>query len=500
MSLFDSQTPEPDPPRKPAQKPAPARQPFNPGRMKQADEPAPTASAPLSVSQLAAQIDRTLKTGLPAKVRVAGEITGFNDRTHWYFSLKDDNAVLGCVMFSSAVKRVAFAPENGTEVVATGSVSHFPKWGKTQLYVESLEPVGAGALELKYRQLVAQLRQRGWFDAERKRPIPRVPRRIAVVTSRTGAALQDVIDTLRRRAPFVEVLTLDVRVQGDHAAPEIVRALSFLNARRGSLGIDTIILTRGGGSMEDLWAFNEPEVAEAIVNSALPVVAAIGHETDTTIAELVADLRAATPTQAALRAAPDASALLDQLDASAARLRTALTRRAERASDRLGSRRAELVGALRARLHGESDLLHRCAAKLARRHPAAVYAARRTTLTDLSDRLARTMRRALRAKSTAALADRLSAAPPCRTRDARAHLDELERLLQTTGPVATLRRGYSVTTTADGTLLASADDARAGDDIVTRLADGSVRSTVSGGKKKRRLQKDDPGPSLFGPE
>ncbi len=493
MSLFDAPTPDPD-------DQPPKRQAFDPKRMKQADEPPPAAPEALSVSQLAARIDGALKQGLPAKVRVAGEISGFNDRTHWYFSLKDDSAVLGCVMFASAVKRVPFDPENGMEVVASGSISHFPKWGKTQLYVDSLEPVGAGALELKYRQLIAKLRERGWFDDERKRPIPRVPRTIAVVTSKTGAALQDVLDTLRRRAPFVDVLTLDVRVQGDHAAPEIVRALARLNRDAEKLNLDTIILTRGGGSMEDLWAFNEPEVAEVIVKSGVPVVAAIGHETDTTIAELVADLRAATPTQAAVRAAPDGAALLDQLDATSSRLRSALTRRAERAGERLRSSRSELAGALRERLHAESDFLHRAAAKLARKHPAAVYASRRTTLVDLNDRLVRTMNRSLRAKSTAALADRLSAAPPCRTRDERAHLDELERLLQTTGPVATLRRGYSVTTTAGGRLFRSAADAKAGDEIVTRLADGSIRSTVSGGKKRRRLRKDDPGPSLFEPE
>lgn len=494
MSLFDAPPPEPDP------APPPKRAAFDPARMKQPAEPPPTPPAPLTVSQLTAKIDSVLKQGLPAKVRVVGEITGLNDRTHWYFSLKDDSSVVGCVMFASAVKRVIFDAANGMEVVATGSVSHFPKWGKTQLYVEALEPVGAGALELKYRQLVAQLRERGWFDDERKQPIPRVPRTIAVVTSRTGAALQDVLDTLRRRAPFVEVLTIDARVQGDRAAPEIVSALAYLNDNAEKLRIDTIILTRGGGSIEDLWAFNEPSVAEAIVNCRVPLVAAIGHETDTTIAELVADLRAATPTQAALRAAPDGAALLDQLDAAESRLRTALARRAERAAERLRAARSELTASVRAQLHAESDTLHRSAAKLAKRHPAAVYAARRTTLTELSDRLARTVNRSLRAKSTAALAQRLLATPGGRTRTERAHLDDLEHLLQTTGPVATLRRGYSVTTTADGELLKSAADAKAGADILTRLADGSVRSTVTGGKKRRRLKKDDPGPSLFEPE
>ncbi len=462
-------------------------------------DPPPGAAEPFRVSDIAARIDAALKQGLPAKVRVRGEITGLNDRTHWYFSLKDADAVLGCVMFASAAARVQFEAENGMEVIATGSISHFPKWGKTQLYVTALEPVGAGALELRFQKLVADLRARGMFDDSRKQPIPLVPRKIAVVTSKTGAALQDVIDTLRRRVPFVEILTVDVRVQGDHAAPEIVRALGMLNRRADELGIDTIILTRGGGSREDLWAFNEPEVAEAIAASALPIVAAIGHETDTSIAELVADLRAATPTQAALRAAPDAAALSEQLDTTAARLRSVLGRRVERAAERLDSRRAMLTAAQRTALHRRTDSLHRLTARLARQRPAAVYAQRRTTLTELRDRLVRTTHRAIQTKSPAVFSDRLKDAAAGRTRSDRAHLAELERLLQSTGPVATLRRGYSVTTGADGTLLKSAADAKAGSEIVTRLADGSIRSTVSGGKRRKRLTKNaDAGPSLFG--
>lgn len=392
--------------------------------------------------------------------------------------------------------RSRFSPENGMEVVATGRVEHFPRFGKTQLYVDAIEPVGAGALELEYRKLVAEIRARGWFDEDRKKLIPRFPRRVAVVTARTGAALQDVLDTLRRRAPFVEILACDVRVQGDNAAPQIARALERL-AREPA--VDTVILTRGGGSMEDLWAFNEPAVAEAIVNCPIPLIAAIGHETDTTIAELVADLRAATPTQAAVRAAPDAEALLEQLDRAGDRLSTSLRRALERLAADLRAAESSLIGAKRARLHRASDDLHRLAARLGRRHPSAVYAARRTTLDDLKHRLVRTINRAIHAKDPLPLGQRLSDAAACRVRDQRARLAELERLLTTTSPLAALRRGYSITMTDSGELLRRADAVKPGELLITRLADGTIRSTATGRRRRQTPRTDTDAPTLFDP-
>jgi len=494
VSLFSS--PPPDPPD-PEGEPAPrTRPPFSAARAVGAPPAARDAPAPLRVSQLAARINEALRAGLPAQVRVIGEISGFRDRTHWYFSLKDDAALLSCVMFASAIRRAGFTPEDGTEVVAAGRVEHFPKWGKTQLYVETLEPVGAGALELRYRKLVEEIRARGWFDEDRKKPLPRFPRRIAVVTAATGAALQDVLDTLRRRAPFIDVLTADVRVQGDRAAPDIARALARLGKRRD---VDLIILTRGGGSIEDLWAFNEPVVAEAIVRCPIPLIAAIGHETDTTIAELVADLRAATPTQAAVRAAPDADALLEQLDRAEGRLAAGLHRSLDRLTSDLRAAEGRLLAIKRARLHRASDQLHRLAARLARRHPSAVYAARRTTLDDLESRLVRTVRRSILAKDPLPLRRRLSAAAAGRVRDQRARLADLERLLATTSPLAALRRGYSITMTESGRVLRSAEGVRAGDPLITRLADGTIRSTATGGRRRPRPRTEGDAPTLFDP-
>ena len=402
-------------------------------------------------------------------------------------------------MFAAALKRVPFTPENGMEVVATGSISHFPKWGKTQIYVTNLEPVGAGALELQYRRLLQEIRAKGWFDDLHKKPIPRFPRRIAVITSATGAALQDVIDTLRRRAPFIELLTLDARMQGDRAAPEIVRAIRRVNARAKELRIDTLILTRGGGSMEDLWAFNHPDVAHAVFHSRVPVIAAIGHETDTTIAELVADLRAATPTQAAMRAAPDAVALADMIDRAEHRLAAAAARTTTRAEHTLRTARAELITAARAHHHRRSELLHKLSSKLTKKHPAAIYATRRTTLSELSDRLVRTLNRAIRAKDPLPLRHRLTAAAAGRAGSSRAHLDKLQRLLETTSPLAALRRGYSITMTDAGELLRDPAAVKPGDHLVTRLETGSIRSTVSGGKRRTKPRDQNDAPPPFDP-
>ncbi|MCA9289351.1 MAG: exodeoxyribonuclease VII large subunit, partial [Phycisphaerales bacterium] len=336
-----------------------ARLPFDPGKMRgtppahagssnSPSEPAakPPVDRPMSVAALAGLIAGALET-LPRPVRVAGEISGLRDRTHWYFDLKDADAVVSCVMFASAARKAGFVPENGQAVVAGGRVEFYAKGGKVSLICDRLEPVGAGALELAFRKLVGEIRALGWFDPERKRALPTFPRRIAVVTSRTGAALQDVLDTARRRCPAVDIAVVDVRVQGDRAAGEVAAAIEWLGRRHTHLGIDAILVTRGGGSMEDLWAFNEKPVAAAIVACPVPVVAAIGHETDVTIAELVADERAATPTQAAMRLIPDRAALGEQVEAVASALRGSIERQTAAAKRAEQQHAGELRGGVR---------------------------------------------------------------------------------------------------------------------------------------------------------
>jgi exodeoxyribonuclease VII large subunit len=479
--------------------------------------PAPPPDAAWSVSQLAARISGVVEAGLPKRIRVLGEISNFSDRTHWYFNLKDPGAIINCVMFVTHARRMRFTPINGQEIVVSGRVEFYPPQGRLTLKVDSIEPVGAGALELAFKALCDELRALGWFAPERKRPIPAFPRRIAIITSKTGAALQDVLDTMRRRCCAAAIYLVDVRVQGQSAGPEIARAIRWLGVRstephrgQGSAGttrpldLDAILVTRGGGSMEDLWAFNERIVAQAIVESPVPIVAAIGHETDTTIAELVADLRCATPTQAAMRLTPDRDALTEQLDSLAARLRSAARRalrdRAqrtmaaarhpfmadpgiiiERERRHLDVLQRHLRTTALGRIRTTAHRLERLAGRLESYRPAALHARREVVVEGLQRRLAAAMRQRLAAVTLEALDENLQRARRARLDRAEARLDALARQLASVGPMSVLRRGFSYTLKQDGSLLRAPHEVRAGERIRTRLAEGEIASVVEGG-------------------
>ncbi|MEQ9616475.1 MAG: exodeoxyribonuclease VII large subunit [Phycisphaerales bacterium] len=450
-----------------------SRLPFDPSKMKGPKKAAdaPTGDRPIPVSAVASMIDEALATGLPKTVTVIGEISGFTDRTHLYFDLKDDGAVLSCVMFAAAAKKVPFRPASGQQVIAKGRVSFYPKQGRTQLYVESMTPAGEGPLELELRRLVAELRELGYFDPARKKPLPTFPRRVAVVTSATGAALQDVRETFRKRMPAIELVLVDVRVQGDNAAPQIARAIRRLSRDRAALGIDAIILTRGGGSLEDLWAFNERPVADALLECAVPVVAAIGHETDTTIAELVADERASTPTQAAMRLSPDRLALLEQIDRRDRQLLRALNRFLSDKRDRAMSAEKWMRHAVRAAVSNRHLELERLSVRLARSRPEAAHARRRARIESLDREIRR---------SIAVYLD-----------SHQSRLDALERELVVAGPASVLARGYSVTTRADGSAVRSSADVKPGETITTRVADGSFSSTVNDASRPTAPRRED---------
>src|SRR5437762_9383890 len=263
-----------------------------------------TEPQPVTVSELTASIRSALEKRF-ASVWVEGEISNFRAQNsgHWYFTLKDEFAQLRSACYRSSNQRIRFRPADGLQVRARGRLSVYEPKGEYQLIVETLEPVGAGALQLAFEQTKARLQAEGLFAAELKRAIQFFPRRVGVVTSPTGAAIRDIINVISRRTRSVHVLFTPVRVQGEGAAHEIVRAIKFLNDHhaRGNHDsrVDVIIVGRGGGSIEDLWAFNEEGVARAIRNSVIPVISAVGHETDFTIADFVADLRASTPSAAA---------------------------------------------------------------------------------------------------------------------------------------------------------------------------------------------------------
>jgi exodeoxyribonuclease VII large subunit len=467
------------------------------------------AAATYTVSQLATLVEGALREKLPGKLRVVGEVSQFKARTHWYFELKDAGAVMSCVMWETAVRKAGaggFEPAAGQQVVVTGRVEFWGKGGRTQVYVESIEPVGAGAADLALKKLVEELRGLGWLDVERKRRLPSFPRRVAVITSRTGAALADVLDTMRRRCPRVEVALVDVRVQGESAAGEVAGAVAWVSEHAAELGVDAVLLTRGGGSKEDLACFNDRGVAEAIVRCRVPVVSAIGHETDTTVAELVADERCATPTQAAMRLTPDVAALAEQVDQLAARARGAVVREVRVERERAEARGRTLLGAVRARLAEAARRVDRDGARLERHRPGAVYERRRAVLAMREGELRGAMLTRLKGCGIEPAAGRLEATMAVLAARRRDAVSAMERQLRLVGPESVLARGYSVTFDASGRAVRRAQDVRPGETISTKLAEGTVESTVKGlseigvrhGKPKRKREKEEGGPGLFG--
>ena len=480
------------------------RLPFNARRDRSDSTPAESSAKarPLSVRSLASMIDGAIRGGLPAQVSVEGEVSGFRHRTHWYFDLKDTDAVVSCVVFASAAARLQ-PIENGDSVLVRGRVEFYAKAGKVSLIATRVEHVGQGQQDAALRRLIEELRELGWLDPERKRRLPPFPSRVAVVTSRSAAALQDVLATLRRRCPMLRVLLADAPVQGDAAAAAVAARIDALSSNAADLGLDAIIVTRGGGSAEDLAAFNDRTVARAIVESSVPVVAAIGHETDTTVAELVADVRAATPTQAAVLVSPDVDAVNEMLEMHRSRLSFAVTRAVTRHGTSLEAAAASLARAGGKRLMGNRrDHFAEAAARLHRamadastpRHRAVERLELRLSAARPDRQIAK--RHARQSSSLAAASARLRAAIRAKLIEAQRRAAASARELHAVGPAEVLRRGYSVTLDSGGKVLRSVADAPPGSKIETRLADVSVGSVVGGTPSRGRIaRKQGPRPA-----
>lgn len=391
---------------------------------------------PLSVSELNARIKGLIESDpVLGSVYVRGELSNYKvyPSGHHYFTLKDAESSLRCVMFRSAASKLRFRPESGMRVTAWGRVAVYPRDGAYQLYCEGLMPEGAGDLQVAYEQLKAKLADEGLFDPSHKKPIPRYPERIAVITSSAGAAVHDIIRVLRKRWPVAKVLLLPVRVQGVEAPPEIAGALRYANKYRVA---DVIITGRGGGSIEDLWAFNDERVARAIYASELPVISAVGHEPDVTIADFVADLRAATPSNAAELVAPDMSELRDALRSAAARLDQAVDRS-------LSQRRAALT---------------ELSSRRVMQSPTGFIDQRRLELDSI--RL------------------RLDAAATGRLNRERQEFARLAAKLDALSPLKVLGRGYSIALDAEGRAVREAAQLKAGDKLDLRLSRGGAKCLV----------------------
>ena len=416
--------------------------------------------APLGVAAVSGQVEKVLAGAFPGVIQVRGEISNLSGRgpqAHLFYKLKDADAELGCVTWGSQRGGLGLVPKDGMEVVATGRINWWKKGGQLRLQVLRMEAVGEGRFEQLLRQRLAALKEAGLVDRVR-RALPPVPRRVAVVTSCKAAALRDVQETVRQRFPGVQLLLCDVRVQGEAAAPEITAMLDALSKQGAQLGVDAVILTRGGGSIEDLWAFNEMAVAHAVARCPLPVVAAIGHETDTTLAEVVADFRASTPTQAAMWVVPAREELQAQVGHAGGRLRLLTARRVELA-------RQKLVAL------GRHPVL---------RGPGGALMPARARLAGLSRRLQRQWPdvAAQRAEASAQMQrlGRLMVAQHARQSE---RLAQLSARLHAASPDQVLARGFSYTTLADGSVLTGPGQVKPGDMLLTRVKGGTVRSTAS---------------------
>jgi exodeoxyribonuclease VII large subunit len=423
----------------------------------------PAGAVPISVSELTRVIDKAIKSGVPASVLVRGEISNTRDRQasgHCYFTLKDAGACISCVMWRDAASRLPFKLQDGVEMIAAGRVSVYAPQGKYQLSVQTLQPVGHGALELAFRQLQTKLAAQGLFEVGRKKPVPDYPRRLALLTSRTTAALADMLKVLRRFA-WLKLMLYDVPVQGEGSAEKIAAAITHLNAHAAAVGgVDVILLARGGGSLEDLWTFNEETLAHSMATSKIPIVTGIGHEIDCCIADLVADYHAHTPTEAA----------------------QIVTQHWKKADEVLGFSQTRLRRAQRTMIQDCSARLTGIARHEIFRRPLD----RLRTLNQFLDDRQRAASAALQNRLRHA-DQRLCAAEPRLRLGARgffamrsARLDSLDRQLHSISPPAVLRRGYTMTMLKKtGQILRTAADLKTGDRILTRFADGQSESVVA---------------------
>ncbi len=370
-----------------------------------------------------------------AEVHVRGELSNYKvyPSGHHYFTMKDENGAVRCVMFKNSALHLRFRPESGMKVIAFGRVTVYPRDGAYQLYVNSMTPDGVGDLQIAFEQLKEKLLKEGLFDKEHKKPIPEFPGRIAVVTSSAGAAIHDIIRILRKRWPMSKVILLPVRVQGEEAPPEIAGAIRYANRYRVA---DVMIVGRGGGSIEDLWAFNDERVARAIYDSEIPVISAVGHEPDVTISDFVADLRAATPSNAAELCVPDMAEITEYIDSLDIRMNQFISKKLTSYRERL-----ESLSKRRVLQSPENYVLDRKAAlEYLRAHLISSYNV-----------------------ITAQKKERYAASA--------AKLDALS-------PLKVLGRGYAIARKTDGTVLKSASDIKSGEKFRLRLKEDEIDCTA----------------------
>src|SRR6184192_4364489 len=420
----------------------------------------PQTSKIFTVGELTRQIRGTLETKFGA-VWVQGEISNYklHPSGHQYFTLKDQRAQIACVIWRDAIAPPRHPLVDGAQVQVYGTVTVFEARGQYQLNVQILQPRGVGLLQARFETLKRKLDAEGLFAPERKRPLPKFPRRIGIVTSPTGAAIRDMLNVLHRRAPWLQILISPVRVQGTGAAQEIAVAIrEIATPNENWQPLDLIVVTRGGGSIEDLWEFNEEIVARAIFNSTVPIVSAVGHEIDFTICDFVADLRAPTPSAAAELIVPDIFDLQRRLAVCTRALSRQLLTRARDAQQRLDHTRETLERCLTHKIESYKGNLAHITKALQARSPGRELMMRRNRFAHLHRRLV--------------------ASPARLLENARHRFSRIEGILRVLGPDATLRRGYSITMNERGKIIRTIAGARPKMKIRTRVSDGEFTSEI----------------------
>jgi exodeoxyribonuclease VII large subunit len=437
----------------------------------------------LTVSELT-RVVREVLEGQIGEVWVEGEISNYRKQSsgHHYFTLKDDRAQIACVMFARSYGAQTRTPlADGMQVQVYGQVTVYEARGQYQLIVRLIQPKGQGVLQAKFEALKQKLQAEGLFDPDRKRPLPKFPRRVALVTSPTGAAVQDMLNILRRRSPWLTILVCPVRVQGEGAALEISRTIDYVSSRAVELKVDVMIVGRGGGSLEDLWEFNEEIVALSIFRSRIPVISAVGHEIDFTIADFVADRRAPTPSAAAEIVAPDIVALRNELVSRSSALdrlvRQALEIRRIRLQRLAGTPYLRDPRRLILERQQRVDQLEMRLVQLGK----DIFQQRRSRIEKIvmflsafrPDRLLQAKRAEL-----AILEMRLRRSLSVNVEFRKNRVTELANVIRLLGPQQTLERGYSITLDAKGNVIRSVQGMETGDRIQTKLADGAMKSVI----------------------
>ncbi|EPJ5578155.1 exodeoxyribonuclease VII large subunit [Citrobacter farmeri] len=448
-------------------------------------------SAIFTVSRLNQTVRLLLEQEM-GQVWISGEISNFSQPSsgHWYFTLKDDTAQVRCAMFRNSNRRVTFRPQHGQQVLVRANITLYEPRGDYQIIVESMQPAGEGLLQQKYEQLKAKLQAEGLFDQQHKQALPSPTHCVGVITSKTGAALHDILHVLKRRDPSLPVIIYPSAVQGDDAPGQIVRAIELANARQEC---DVLIVGRGGGSLEDLWSFNDERVARAIFASMIPVVSAVGHETDVTIADFIADLRAPTPSAAAEMVSRNQQELLRQILSAQQRLGMAMdyflanrSRRFTQIYYRLQQQHPQLRLARQQtaleRLHQRMNVAIDGQLKRTSQHQARLL--QRLNQQSPQPRIYRAQTRIQQ------LEYRLAENVRSRLSTTRERFGNAVTHLEAVSPLSTLARGYSVSTATDGKVLKKVKQVKTGDVMTTRLEDGWVESQVTDIKPvKKRTHK-----------